>query len=350
MWSDLSKAPLKREESPSCAASTVAPTLSRQNSAESAFSAAPRQTISPAHQEYHSKSEDAKLHLCAGEEVHSVRFPSTASMVQSRFAIRMGVDSWCGDLAGVDEQSVRPCGDVPAVASDVKQSSKASMVQNRFAIRMDVDNLRGDVSGESEQDSFGEVFAVPSESKHSSTVSLAQKRFAIRMRDEGVLSDTTESSASSTQITASSQRRVQPPDVSKVLLQQAVATSHLEAGHMQAAEPSLAQKRWAIRMGEETSLTLQALSTAASSQQPGQLQEVEPTQQPTLAEKRFAIRMGLDDREAGCFALATEWQRPMESLTVSPVRSGCPLGVPRASFAENRFAMRVPEFDSLGVS
>jgi hypothetical protein len=83
MWSDLSKAPLKREESPSCAASTVAPTLSRQNSAESAFSAAPRQPLSPAHQENHWKPVDAELRRPAGEDVQSMAFPSKASMVQS---------------------------------------------------------------------------------------------------------------------------------------------------------------------------------------------------------------------------------------------------------------------------
>jgi len=348
-WSDLSKAHLKGEESPSCAASTVAPTLSRQNSAESAFSAAPRQLLCPAHQEYHSKPDDDKLHLSACEDVHSVAFPSQASMVQSRFAIRMGVDNLCGEVAGVDEQSMRPCGDVPAVVSDVKQSSRPSMVQNRFAIQMGVDELSGNVPGESEQRSFCEVHAVPAASKHSSTPSLAQKRFAIRMREEGVLSDTTESSVRSTQV-ASTQQRVQTPDASKKSMQEAVATSHIEAEQIeQSGKPSLAQKRWAIRMGDETSFTSQALSAAASSQQSGQLQEVESIREPTWAEKRFAIRMGRDDREAGCFALATECQRSMESSIVPPVCSGSALRAPRASFAETRFAVRMPDFDDIGV-
>jgi len=101
----------------------------------------------------------------------------------------------------------------------------------------------------------------------------------------------------------------------------------------------LAQKRWAIRMGEETSLT-----TAASSQQPGQFQEVEPPRQLTLAEKRFAIRMGQDDREAGCFSVAMDCHRSKESFN-----SGSPLGAPRPSFAETRFAMRMPEFAGIGV-
>jgi len=136
----------------------------------------------------------------------------------------MGVDSLFDELAGVDEQSARPCGGVPVVASDMTQASNASMVQSRFAIRMDVDNLCGDVPEDCEQRSFGEGHAVPSESKHSATPSLVQKRFAIRMREEGVFSDTTKSSDSSTQILA-----VQPPDVSKSSLQQVVAASHIEA-------------------------------------------------------------------------------------------------------------------------
>jgi hypothetical protein len=253
----------------------------------------------------------------------------------------MGVDALCGELVGVDVQR-----DVPAVTSDVKQSSKASMVQNRFAFRMDVDNLLSGV----EQYSQGEVYAVPSEPKHSSTPSLAHNRFAIRMREEGLLSDTTKSSDSSTQITASTQRRVQPPNVSKTSLHQAVADSHLEAEHIvPSAKASLAQKRFAIRMGEEISLTSQIVSTTASSQQPGQLQEVEPPRQPTLAEKRFAMRMGQDDREAGCFALATDCQRSEESSIPPPVHSGSPFGAPRAGFAETRFAMRMHDFASVGV-
>jgi len=345
MLSDLNKAPLKREESPSCAASTVAPTLSRQNSAESAFSAAPRRPLSPAHTENHWKPVDAELRRPAGEDVQSMVFPSKASMVQSRFAIRMGEDTLCGELVGVDEQR-----DVPAVTSDVKQSSKATMVQNRFAIRMDVDHLFSDVPGESGQYSQGEVLEVPAESKLSSTQSLAQKRFAIRMREEVLLSGATKSSDSSMQITASTQRQVQPPNASKTSTHQAIATSHLETEPTApSANASLAQKRFAIRMGDEISLTSQILSTTASSLQPGQLQEVQPPRQPTFAEKRFTMRMSQDDREAVCFALATNCQRFEESSVAPPVHSGSSFGAPRAGFAETRFAMRMHDFASVGV-
>jgi len=352
--SDLSNSPLKNEQSPSCAASTVAPTLSRQNSEESAFGAAPRQPLSREHQQ--SEPADTALHVHAGKDAHPVasvaKPPLKASMVQSRFAIRMGVDDVWGECAGADDLSVHPSGDVPAVASDFEQPSKASMVQNRFAIRMDLGNLCGDVPREVEHKvhSCGEVQGMPSGSKQSSTASLAQKRFAIRMREEGEFSDTTDLPDSSMQITTSTQWQVQVPAVSKTSPLQAVGKSHIEAKQTgPSVETSLAQKRWAIRFGKETSSTYQFPSTDASTEQPGQLQEVEPPRQPTLAEKRFAIRMEQDDREAGCFAPATESQRSKEGVDVPPVPSASLPRASRVGVAETRFAMRMHDFDGIGV-
>jgi len=351
--SDSGNLPLKNEQSHSCAASTVTPTLSRQNSEESAFSAAPRQLVPAEHQ--HSDPDSAQFHLHADKHVHCAasvaKSPPRASMVQSRFAIRMGVDDVWGECAGVDDLSVRP-GDVAAEASDFEQPSKASMVQNRFAIRMDLGNLCGDVPGEVEQKvhSCGELQVVHSSSKQSSTASLAQKRFAIRMREEGEFSDTTDLPDSSMQITTSTQWQVQVPAVSKTSPLQAVGKSHIEAKQTgPSVETSLAQKRWAIRFGKETSSTYQFPSTDASTEQPGQLQEVEPPRQPTLAEKRFAIRMEQDDREAGCFAPATESQRSKEGVDVPPVPSASLPRASRVGVAETRFAMRMHDFDGIGV-
>merc|ERR1712137_1172197 len=114
------------------------------------------------------------------------------------------------------------------------------------------------------------------------------------------------------------------PDDSKKSLQEVAATSFLKGKQTESsAKASLAQKRWTIRMGEETSLTSEALGTDALPQQPFQLQKEELPRQPTWAEKRFAIRTE-DDRGAGCFAPGMDCQRSEESFIVPPVLLGGP--------------------------